>query len=127
MFLETSIPINERPHKRLEVWKQSIDLVSLVYKKTKAFPREEEFGLTSQLRRAAVSVPSNIAEGLTTRTKNDKLRFLNIAQGSLSEIDTQLEIAKNLEYLDDTSFVIILERLVVIQKLLSGLIRNIHG
>ena len=64
-------------------------MVTSIYEETKTFPRDEEYGLKSQMRRAAVSVPSNIAEELTRKTKNDKLHFLNIAQGSLSEIDTK--------------------------------------
>ena len=81
--MDTESHVNERPHKKLEAWKKSIDFVSLVYRETKSYPRDEEFGLKSQLRRAAVSVPSNIAEGLTRKSQNDKLHFLNIAQASL--------------------------------------------
>jgi four helix bundle protein len=72
--------MNERPHKKLDAWKKSIALVTFIYEETKTFPRDEEYGLKSQLRRAAVLVPSNIAEGLTRKTKNDKLHFLNIAK-----------------------------------------------
>jgi len=118
--------LNERPHKKLEVWKKSIALVTMIYEETKAFPRDEEYGLKSQLRRAAVSVPSNIAEGLTRKTKNDKLHFLNIAQGSLSEIDTQLEICLNMNYLDEEHYERIEVLLIEIQKLLSGLSRTIR-
>ena len=75
--------VNERPHKRLRVWQKAIELVTSVYEVTAQFPREEEFGLKAQLRRAAVSVPSNIAEGLARRTKADKLHFLNMSQASL--------------------------------------------
>jgi len=119
--------INERPHKKLEVWKKSIALVTLIYEETKTFPRDEEYGLKSQLRRAAVSVPSNIAEGLTRKTKNDKLHFLNIAQGSLSEIDTQIEICMNMNYLDKGHYESIEIQLIEIQKLLSGLSRSIRN
>ena len=118
--------VNERPHKKLEVWKQSITLVTSIYEETKTFPRDEEYGLKSQMRRAAVSVPSNFAEGLTRKTKNDKLHFLNIAQGSLSEIDTQLEICLNLNYLDEGHYERIEVLLIEIQKLLSGLSRSIR-
>jgi four helix bundle protein len=95
---------NERPHKKLEAWKKSIALVTLIYEETKTFPRDEEFGLKSQLRRAAVSVPSNIAEGLTRRTKKEKLHFLNIAQSSLSEIDMQVEICLNMNYFEKAQY-----------------------
>lgn len=116
---------NERPHKRLTVWQKALILVKKIYEVTKTYPREEEFGLKSQLRRAAVSVPSNIAEGLTRRTKNDKLHFLNTADASLSEIDTQLEISLMLGLMDDTLFNETQESLVVVEQLLGGLKRSI--
>ena len=76
-----------KPHKKLDLWKEIIEFVVFIYKVTAGFPREEEFGLKSQLRRAAVSLPSNVSEGLTKRTTRDKTHFLNITQSSLSEID----------------------------------------
>ena len=117
--------INERPHKKLELWKESMELVSNIYEITKSFPKEEEFGLKSQLRRAAISVPSNIAEGLTRRTNVDKIHFLNIADGSLSEIDTQIEIALRLKYITNSDFTTLEEKMVIVEKLLSGLIRSL--
>jgi len=116
---------NERPHKKLTVWQKALMLVKKIYEVTRAYPREEEFGLKSQLRRAAVSVPSNIAEGLTRRTKNDKLHFLNTADASLSEIDTQLEISLMLGLMDETIFNETQESLVVVEQLLGGLKRSI--
>jgi len=116
--------MNERPHKKLELWKESIELVVLVYEITKKFPKEEEYGLKSQLRKAAVSVPSNISEGLTRRTIADKLHFLNIADGSLSEIDTQLEISLRLRYLSMDDFELVMKKVTLVEKLLSGLIRK---
>ncbi len=115
-----------RPHKKLTLWQKSIDLAVRIYEVTKDFPREEEFGLKAQLRRAAVSVPSNIAEGLTRRSKKDKLHFLNIADGSLSEIDAQLEIAGRLKYIDDGVSKSAEGSLVEVQKLLSGLVRSLR-
>jgi four helix bundle protein len=117
--------INERPHKKLAVWNESIKMVTVIYELSKDFPKEEEFGLKSQLRRAAVSVPSNISEGLTRRTKPDKLHFLNMADASLSEIDTQLEISLKLRFIDEKKFDLIEKEIITIQKLLSGLIRTI--
>lgn len=117
--------INERPHKKLILWKEAMELVTMVYKATTIFPKEEEFGLKSQLRRAAVSVPSNISEGLTRRTNADKIHFLNMADGSLSEIDTQLEISFILKYIDSKNFETIENRIITTQKLLSGLIRSL--
>ena len=119
--------LNERPHKKLELWKEAIELVVLIYESTSNFPRAEEFGLKSQLRRAAVSVPSNISEGLTRRTNPDKIHFLNVADGSLSEIDTQLEISFRLKLIDNSKFNIIVSKLIVVQKLLSGLVRSLKS
>lgn len=118
---------NERPHKKLELWKEAIELVVLVYEITKKFPKEEEYGLKSQLRRAAVSVPSNISEGLTRSTIKDKIHFLNISDGSLSEIDTQLEISFRLTYLSLEDFEIVMKKLTLVEKLLSGLIRKLKN
>ena len=119
--------INERPHKKLEAWKKSIALVTLIYEETKTFPRDEEFGLKSQLRRAAVSVPSNIAEGLTRKSRNDKLHFLNIAQASLSEIDTQIEISLRLSIIDNARYRRIETQMIEVQKLLAGLSRKLKN
>ena len=116
---------NFRPHKKLDLWREAMDMVVELYELTKDFPREEEFGLKSQLRRAAVSVPSNIAEGLTRTTNPDKLHFLNIANGSLSEIDTQIEISFRLKYISNSVKENFERRLITVQKLLSGLIRSI--
>jgi four helix bundle protein len=83
----------EKPHKKLEAWKQSMDLVTEIYKTTKEFPTQEIYGITNQVRRAAVSAPSNIAEGAARQTKKEFRNFLHVAQGSLSELDTRIEIA----------------------------------
>ncbi len=93
----------KRPHERLEVWRDSMDLVEMIYKLTDAFPETERFGLTGQHRRAAVSIPSNIAEGAARRSTPEYLRFLSIARGSLSEASTQLQIAQRLGYTGATS------------------------
>ena len=90
-----------RPHYQLIVWQESMKLVRLVYQVTREFPREEIYGLTNQLRRAAVSIPSNIAEGAARVGNREFIQFLNIAQGSLSEVETQLLIAKDLGYLKE--------------------------
>lgn len=116
---------NPRPHKKLKVWQKAIELVTEIYKTTEGFPRREDFGLSAQMRRAAVSFPSNIAEGLTRKTDNDKLHFLNMAQASLSEIDTQVEIAMDLGYLSKETYDSTQSRLVEVQMLLSGLLRSI--
>ena len=117
--------VREKPHKRLDLWKKVMDFVVLIYEVTKGFPKEEEFGLKSQLRRAAVSVPSNISEGLTRRTQKDKLHFLNIAQSSLSEIDAQIEISERLSFVASEDGIRVGELQTDVEKLLSGLIRSV--
>jgi four helix bundle protein len=83
----------------MDVWQRSMDLVSEIYKVTKEYPKEELFGLTNQLRRAAVSITSNIAEGSARRSKIERKRFYEIARASLVEVDSQLEISIKLDYL----------------------------
>jgi len=90
-------------HKKLTVWTKSIELVKQIYLLTVDFPTEEKYGLVSQLRRAAVSVPSNISEGASRKSKTERERFYEIARSSLVEIDTQIEISLDLEYLDGES------------------------
>lgn len=103
-----------------------MSLVVMIYETTKAFPREEQFGLSAQLRRAAVSVPSNIAEGLTRNSKRDKLQFLNIARASLSEIDAQMEIASRLRILEESHKKAVDEALTIVEQLLNGLMRSLR-
>ncbi len=86
--------------KQLIVWQKSMDLVEMIYRITESFPSKEIYGLSSQMRRAAVSIPSNIAEGRRRRTTQDYKHFLHIAYGSAAEIETQIEIAKRLGYID---------------------------
>jgi len=93
---------SERPHERLQVWRDAMELVEVVYRLSADFPDSERFSLTTQLRRAAISVPSNIAEGAARRSTLEYLRFLSMARGSLSEMDTQLQIAERLTYVSDT-------------------------
>ena len=107
-------------HKDLEVWKKSMDFVSNIYKITEPFPNKELYGLTNQIRRAAVSVPSNIAEGAARSSKKEFIQFLYIALGSLSELETQIIIANRLEYLNNLDT--LLEDLKFVQKLINGLI-----
>jgi four helix bundle protein len=87
-------------HKDLEAWKQAIRLVEEVYKITATFPKQETYGLTSQLRRAAVSIPSNISEGAARNGRKEYSNFLGISLGSLAELETQLIIATRLDYAD---------------------------
>ena len=114
-----------KSHKDLDVWKSSIMFVSTIYVTSQAFPSSEIYGLTSQIRRAAVSIPSNIAEGAARGSKKEFVRFLYIALGSLSEVETQLLIAVNLEYVKD---IVGLDCEVIrIRKMLLGLIRSLKS
>jgi four helix bundle protein len=90
--------------RNLLIWQKAMNLVTKLYKTTRQFPKEEVFGLTSQLRRCSVSIPSNIAEGYGRGSNPELIRFLNISTGSLFELQTQLEIAYNIEYLDEDIF-----------------------
>ena len=117
-----SIPPVET-HRNLDVWMKSVDLCVQVYRLTRIFPAEERFGLSSQLRRAAVSVASNIAEGAARGTSRDFLRFLRIARGSLVELETQLEIARRCSLCESTSGID--AQIRAVGQLLSGLIRSL--
>ncbi len=93
-----------KPHKNLSAWQKAMELATNIYNATRKFPREEIYGLVSQLRRAAVSVPSNIAEGAANRTVRQFSNFLSNAIGSLNEIDTQLDVAFRLGYLAEDDY-----------------------
>ncbi len=114
-----------KTHKDLDVWKKSIEFVTNIYKTTKSFPKSEVYGLVSQIRRAAVSVPSNIAEGAVRKGKAEFRQFLFIALSSAAEIDTQLMISKNLAYIDQNSYDILIEELNTISRMIQGLIKSI--
>jgi len=114
-----------KTHKDLDAWKRSLDLVEVVYKVTRAFPQEEMYGLTNQLRRAVVSIPSNIAEGAARGSKKEFIQFLYIALGSLSEVETQLIIANRLGYVNDTNDMD--QQLETVRKLILGLIRYLRA
>lgn len=109
-------------HKKLDVWKKAIEFVTNIYKTTERFPREELYGLTSQSRRAAVSVASNIAEGAARSSAAEKKRFFEIARSSLVEIDTQLEISINLLYCKKEELAEIENQMNHIFAMLSSLI-----
>ena len=115
--------MNVESHKDLDVWKRSMDLVTEVYRLTQKWPVEEKYGLTSQLRRAAVSIPSNIAEGSARGSTADFSRFLNIAQGSLAEVETQLEIACRVDLIDRSS--LFTNEIISLRRMLSGLKKSL--
>lgn len=116
---------NRKPHKNLEVWKLSVDFVKDIYTLTTNFPDEEKFGIISQLRRAVVSIPTNIAEGAARSTKKEFRNFLYIASGSLSEIDTLLTISKELGFIKESQLDALNEKLVKIDIMLDGLIKKL--
>lgn len=111
-------------HKNLDVYKLSKELVNEIYKLTTIFPKDEIYGLTNQLRRASISVPSNIAEGMSRDSNKDINRFLIIARSSLVEIDTQIEIAISLNYLNGSDIAKLEEFIVRIFQMLSKLIKH---
>jgi four helix bundle protein len=111
-----------KTHKDLLVWQKAMDFVIDVYNATKSFPANELYGLTNQIRRSAVSIPSNIAEGAARQTDKEFLQFLHIARGSLAELETQLILAGRLNYTETVP----VDKLEEIRKMLSGLINNIR-
>jgi four helix bundle protein len=114
-----------RTHKDLDVWQKAIDFVTRIYKSTDSFPNRENYGLTSQIRRSAVSIPSNIAEGAARKSPSEFRQFLYIALASASELETQLIIANNLEYLKDNESQTLIGELFSISRMLQGLIKSI--
>ena len=111
-------------YKELIVWQKSMALVELVYQYTASFPDEERFGLTNQIRRSAVSVPSNIAEGAGRNSKNEFRNFLGVANGSLNELSTQLEISKRLGLIQNKELKQAQELSIEIQKMIYTLINK---
>ena len=115
------------PHKNLEAWKQSMSLVVKIYNETKKFPKEEMFGLSQQMRRSAVSVPSNIAEGCSRKGKSETVQFLYIATASLAELETQVIIANQVGYISDVLTKNIITKIDEIKRILVGLIKSIKA
>lgn len=113
-----------KSHLDLNVWKESIKLVKEIYIITKCFPKEELYGLTNQIRRAVVSVPSNIAEGAARKSNKEFSQFLSISLGSLAEVETQLIISKELDYIQD--IVEPSDKVNSIRRMLIGLMRVVN-
>ena len=118
--------VQEKPHKRLEAWKKAVEWVIDVYKLTGRFPPQERYALADQMRRAAVSIPSNIAEGAARQTKKEFTQFLHMARGSLSELDTQVEIAGRLGYVPSESQGHLQSSCNTIDRLLNGLVKSMR-
>lgn len=115
--------MGERPHKKLEAWRKSLDLVVSIYELTSKFPADERFGIVAQMRRAAVSIPSNIAEGAARGSKRFFTSALRIARASLSELDTQIAVSERLGYLDDATALRLTAAMDEVERILNGLIR----
>ena len=114
-----------KSHRDLIAWKKAIDLTVDVYRVTKAFPSDERFGLTSQIRRASSSVPANITEGQGRRLKREFVQFLSYARGSLLELDSHLELALRLEYIDKLNFSGLREQVDEVGRIINGLVRSL--
>ncbi len=113
--------------KKLVVWEKSHLMVLKIYKVTKNYPKEEMFGLTSQIRRCAVSIPSNIAEGCCRSSKSDFNRFLFIAMGSASELEYQIMLSNDLEYIDVDLFNELTKQIQEIKRMLTSLIKKVKS
>lgn len=111
----------------LDTWKEGHKLVLMVYEITKTFPKEELFGLISQMRRCAVSITSNIAEGFSRLFYKEKIHFYSIAQGSVTELQNQLFVSRDIRYITDEKFQEIYDQSIKVHKLLNGLIKKSRG
>lgn len=116
-----------KPHKNLNCWIQSFHFVKEIYLITSKFPSDEKFGLISQIRRAAVSVPVNISEGAARKGLKEFIHFLHIALGSLSELDTLILLCKELNFITENECNSLIEKLDIIGKMIYGLIKNLES
>ena len=110
----------DKPHKKLDLWNTAMELAVDIYSATENFPKDERYSLTDQIRRAAVSVPSNVAEGAGRQTRKEFANYLHMTQGSLSELDTQLELARRLGYLGHDNWMIFDQQVERIDKMLHA-------
>ena len=110
-----------RDYRDLKVWQAGLELAEAVYAVTNSFPKSEVFGLASQMQRAAVSIPSNVAEGHARDSTKEFLRFISVAMGSLAELETQLTLSNRLRYLEQEKFENLIERTSMIGRMLRGL------
>jgi four helix bundle protein len=113
--------------KDLKVWAKAHELTLSVYRLTRVFPKEEIYGLTSQLRRAAASIGANIAEGCGRRSDGEMRRFLQIARGSASELEYHLRLARDLQFLDGAEFKDLEEKVLEVQRMLASLVQGLQG
>lgn len=118
--------LNMKPHKKLNSWIKSFEFVKEIYLATRQFPSEEKFGITSQIRRASVSIPVNIAEGAARKGTKEFIHFLYISLGSLSELDTLILLSRELDFLNEKECEQLIEKLDIIGKLIYGLVKNLE-
>lgn len=118
--------MSEKNYKNLDVWKESRKLVSIIYIVSKEFPDDEKFGLTSQIKRAAISVPSNIAEGIGRNSKKETKQFCYISKGSLYEVETQIYLALDLGFIQESQTEEIFNQITTIRKLIIGFIKYLE-
>jgi len=111
----------------LIAWQEGHKLVLDIYKTTSTFPQQEVYALTSQMRRAAVSITSNIAEGFSRRGKKEKMQFYSMAQGSLTELQNQLLVAKDVGYVKNDAYILIFGQTQLVHKLITGLIKSVNN
>ena len=116
-----------KTHKDLDAWKISVELVTEIYQLTGNYPKDEIFGLTNQMCRASISIPSNIAEGAARNSQKEFIQFLYIALGSQQELDTQLLISRNLNFITEDSYNQITDKVQTVGKLLNGLIKYLKS
>jgi four helix bundle protein len=124
---DASAKVVIKSHRDLIVWQKAMDLVVAVYHASKGFPKEETYGLTGQMRRAAVSIPANIAEGQGRRLTKEFQQFLAHARGSLLELDTHLELALRLHYINTEQYVVVHNKVDEVGRLLNGLLRSLNS
>ena len=124
MFYKFKNPImkENKSYTSLDVWKKSRELVKKMYLLTNSFPKEELYSLTSQMRRAAISIPSNIAEGIARNYQKETIQFLHISKGSLYELETQLYLAFDIGYLKEDEMSLVMDRIESCKKLVAGFI-----
>jgi four helix bundle protein len=114
-----------KSHKDLDVWKRSVELVTIIYQHTKSFPKEEIYGITNQIRRSSISIPSNISEGAGRNHPKEFIQFLHISLGSLSELETQIIISENLKFLLTEDSIKIQNELTELRRMIIGLIHHL--
>lgn len=112
--------------RNLDVWNKAVELATYIYEITENFPKSEKYGLTSQMRRSAVSISSNIAEGAGRGSKKEFNQFLNISTGSCYELETQLTISQDLQFLNDNDYEKIIDKLIEIQKMIYALRKSLN-